>query len=261
MGPPSTRFYNALHEQAIRHSVLAMLVFSLVALLSNLCLPHLVATPSWKRKGFEYLKSDDSCMTTEKLTLSRHLSSLPIRFLHKDSFTLPQAWMCSHILTSICLLGATFGNNFMSSVLFISLLGISWTLTQWAPFAIISAEISKDSPSYFNDRISPTQQSYSMGDELTGGMKTGVGLELEQEQTQEFKCELGGRYNETGAGTILGVHNIAIAVPQMISAGISSLIFLGARWIHIGETDALAWVLRFGVLAGACAAYSAWGMK
>lgn len=51
--------------------------------------------------------------------------------------------------------------------------------------------------------------------------------------------------------------NVAIATPQMFSAVVTALIFWGCRQLNIGETDAMRWVLRVGILAACCAAWTA----
>lgn len=59
----------------------------------------------------------------------------------------------------------------------------------------------------------------------------------------------------------MGVHNIAIAMPQMLSAVLNSAIFWGCRQLGVSDTEAMAWVLRVGVLAGIGAAVAARGIK
>jgi solute carrier family 45 protein 1/2/4 len=72
--------------------------------------------------------------------------------------------------------------------------GIPWAMTLWAPFAIISAEISK------RDALRRQQQSarevIDPGDD-----------------------------NGDQAGVILGIHNVSIAAPQVIATLGSSFIF------------------------------------
>ncbi|TVY27464.1 General alpha-glucoside permease [Lachnellula hyalina] len=224
MGPPSTRFYNALKEQSIRHAVLAMLVFSIVALGVNLCLPYLITNTE---------PSSPLELEWEKTTgVADAISGSPgvgeRRILR--GLTLPRAWMISHIITALGLFGATIGNSFMASVSFISLLGISWTLTQWAPFALISAEIASSSDPILSDiEECPSDQS--------GASKT---------------VDLRPR-----AGVTMAIHNVAIATPQMLSAVVTALIFWICGQFGVGETDAMRWVLRVGILAACCAAWTA----
>ena len=58
------------------------------------------------------------------------------------------------------------------------------------------------------------------------------------------------------AGVVLGIHNVAIAAPQVIATLVSSVIFKFLQKPR-GSTDddSVAWVLRFGGLAALVAAY------
>ncbi|TVY18720.1 General alpha-glucoside permease [Lachnellula arida] len=222
MGPTSTRFYNALKEQSIRHAVLAMLVFSIVALGVNLCLPYLITNTSSPLE----LEWEKTAGVADAISRSPGVGKRKI----PRGLTLPRAWMISHIITALALFGATIGNSFMTSVSFISLLGISWTLTQWAPFALISAEIASSSDSISSDiEECPSDQS--------GASKI---------------VDLRPR-----AGVTMAIHNVAIATPQMFSAVVTALIFWICGQLGVGETDATRWVLRVGILAACCAAWTA----
>ena len=100
----------------------------------------------------------------------------------------------------------------------VSIIGLSWALTLWAPFALISAEISKRD---------------------TAARKQGAGAAKEDQ-----------------AGVILGLHNVAIACPQIIATLVSSAIFKIAQKPRGSAGDnSVAWVLRFGGIAALIAAY------
>ena len=139
----------------------------------------------------------------------------------------------------------------MSSVVFVALLGISWALTQWAPFAIITAEIAKSTNITRPDKIELSL--YSSSSSATA-----------QDEEMQHLTEPDTFQKPTirsRAGTTMGVHNIAIAMPQMLSAGLNSAIFWGCRQLGVSDTEAMAWVLRVGVLAGIGAAVAARGIK
>ncbi|PVH88787.1 hypothetical protein DL98DRAFT_565662 [Cadophora sp. DSE1049] len=230
-GSASTIYFEAVGVQSTQHAIMAMLLYSIVAFMANLLLPHLITAPrpktSWQGKAV-----------------------LPGARL--SWFTLPRAWMCSHILTSICLFGATLGDCFMSSVVFVSLLGISWALTQWAPFAIITSEIAQSSSTAHSNKIElslypSSSSSQTDQDEETQHL---TGTDTFKSPTIRFR-----------AGTTMGVHNIAIAMPQMLSAVLSSAIYWGCRELGVPDTEAMAWVLRVGVLAGLGAAVAARGIR
>lgn len=61
---------------------------------------------------------------------------------------------------------------------------------------------------------------------------------------------------EDQAGVILGLHNVAIASPQIIATLVSSAIFRAAQKPRGTAGDnSVAWVLRFGGCAALVAAY------
>lgn len=99
-----------------------------------------------------------------------------------------------------------------------ALLGIPWALTQWAPFALISSEIAKGS---------------------LGHPGTTSSDEIDEDEDEYERVE-------EQAGTILGLLNMAIAVPQIVAAvGSSALFWLLGRWGIVGG-EAVGWVLRMG---------------
>ncbi|KAJ5770663.1 MFS general substrate transporter [Penicillium nucicola] len=231
MGPPSNHFYNALHEESIRHGTLALVLFSCVALITNFTLPYLI--------------HDNPGDRTRDVT---DIGNVWGRI--KRNLTLPRAWMVSHVLSSISLFGLTVGEDFISSVVFVAILGISWGLTQWAPFAIIGAEIAKESipnPLYRDHSTRVPEAASSSGSFTTND-------EIDAEK-QQFSSNHSPGPARSMAATTMGVHNIAISLPQICSAIISSLIFAISTSLNLGPTVTLAWVLRCGVVAAACAAY------
>ena len=251
MGPPSTRFYNALHRHSIRHGVLAMLLFALVALLANILLPYLIpATPQRPNKplaNFQskpILKNATGPANASKLppaARTRKRSLLPL--------TLPRAWSYAHIFMALCLLGTTACDSFIAAASFVGLLGIPWTLTQWAPSAILGAEIAGTPPfSPPSPRLSPSPSNPSP----TVDPEKDLDDVDDAEQTEN---------QSNTAGTIMRVHNIAIALPQIISAILSSAIFALFRALGLGDTEAVAWVLRVGVVAALGAGFVAAGIE
>ena len=104
--------------------------------------------------------------------------------------------------------------------------GLPWALSLWAPFALISAEIS----------------------------------------TRDSEARRGGWNSENKpedqAGVILGLHNVAVAAPQIVSTLVSSAIFKLAQKQRGEPYDtSVGWVLRFGGLAALVAAVFTWRIR
>lgn len=68
------------------------------------------------------------------------------KFLEKiriPGFTLRRAWFLAQLLFALCMFSTFFIKTPLQGTIMVALVGVSWSLTLWAPFALISAEISK----------------------------------------------------------------------------------------------------------------------
>lgn len=101
-------------------------------------------------------------------------------------------------------------------IVLIALAGIPWAVTQWVPFAIVGYEIS------------------SLG--LTG---------VRDEDNSD----------ESDSGAIMGVHNMAISLPQVLSGLVSSLTYKIAE--TGGSEVPTAWVLASSGIAAFVASFLA----
>jgi solute carrier family 45 protein 1/2/4 len=107
-----------------------------------------------------------------------------------------------------------FITRMTSAMATIAISGISWSLNLWVPLAIISREIA----------------------ELRA---------IHKEEVEDLQY-----VGETG--TLMSIYNIAISAPQILAAGLCSIIF----WVLDGsETyDSLGFVLRLGGISSLLAA-------
>ena len=138
--------------------------------------------------------------------LTRLLPPLPS--LTIPGLTLRCAWLLSHLLFTTLTILTFLPTTTTTATILVALTGIPWAMTNWAPFALIAAEIRKRDD------------------------------------------------NQAGAGMVLGIHNIAIAAPQVIATLVSSAIFHALQRPRGSMGDeSVAWVLRFG---GLCAGVAAW---
>ena len=106
--PPSNRREeNLLWDNATRLASFALLLESVVALIANLVLPLLLR------------------------------GRLAIRGL-----TLRRIWLASHLLFALLMWSTLFISSVEGAVAMVSVAGISWALTLWAPFALIAHSVS-----------------------------------------------------------------------------------------------------------------------
>jgi len=243
---------NDIYEHATRIGTFALLIFALTTFTSSVFLPFIIA-PTYKPPA-PTAPTPLTPTTPASMSASGHLSSSngggyfnlkPHRqrktrwerwlalfsHLQIESLTLRRAWLLSHLLFAACMWATFLVRSTVLATALVGLVGLPWALTSWAPFALISAEISKrDAIRRGLIRAPPTRD----GALLAAG---------EDEAADQ-------------AGVVLGIHNVAIAAPQVIATLVSSAIFRALQKPRGTPGDeSVAWVLRFG---GCCAVVAAW---
>lgn len=109
------------------------------------------------------------------------------------------------------------------------IIGIPWEITSWAPWAFIATEIGQQD----------SDQSVS-----------------QPSRHDEESIEGGGSGIAGQAGIVLGLHNVFISLPQIVSSLFSSAVFevlqkpRGEPW-----DESVAWVMRFGGCVALVAGY------
>lgn len=271
-------------EDATRVGTFALLIFAITSFAANMLLP-LVVVPTYREDvptGRTTRANSDlnsprsrrrsSSPPTSPLSQSSPLLSpedKPAGISEKPTFlsklqipglTLRRTWLISHILFAFCMFSTFFISTPQGGTVVIALVGISWALTLWAPFALISAEVAKRDAEYLHRKrqkwqrvgSTPSLANTSSHDIEHGSVSgTTIGnredmLRGEEEETKDEEIDQ--------AGVILGIHNVAVSFPQIIATLISSAIFqaLQRRRGEAGD-DSVGWVLRFG----GCAALGA----
>ncbi|MCJ1383585.1 hypothetical protein MMC17_006699 [Xylographa soralifera] len=241
-------------ENATRIGTFALLVFAITSFSSNMLLP-LIIVPTYRPPQpppslahHEHIRPSSPRTPRTPITpggmstsmssffppvpsdeshsrLSRLLSAFQIPWL-----TLRRAWLLSHLLFAACMFSTFFITTATAATVLVGVIGLAWALTVWAPFALISAEISKR-------------------DAARRARNAGRG-------NSEELDSLADEESEDQAGVILGLHNVSIAAPQIIATLVSSAIFkLAQRERGVAGDDSVGWVLRFGGLAALIAAY------
>lgn len=156
-----------LYEKATRVGTFALLVYAITSLATNVILPFFIA-PSYDT-------------STTRLSI--------------PGFTLRRAWMLSQLLFAACMFSTSVVRSISTATVLIGIIGISWALSLWAPFAIISAEVSKRDLLY------------------------------RKADVNQFNTNTSAEQSQDQAGVILGIHNMSIAAPQIIATVGSSIIF------------------------------------
>ena len=235
-------------EEATRIGTFAFLVYAIVSFSANILLPFFIV-PSYQAPE-PTIKTPSTAHQHTPGTPSNHMSTYfppaphPSASLHARLsrllnlvqikwLTLRRAWLLSQIFFALCMFTTFFIRTPTQATILTAFVGIPWALSLWAPFALISAEISK--------RDTEARQQGIRNHALNNGEGAVVGRQEDQ------------------AGVILGLHNVAVSAPQIVATLVSSLIFkLAQKPRGAPYDDSVGWVLRFGGVAALVAAFFTW---
>lgn len=234
-------------EDATRVGTFALLIFAITTFAASVFLPLIIpptfqppapptvtpltpTTPgSMTASGYFSLKA----ASKPRRSLSVRAAAL-LAHLQIQSLTLRRAWLLSHLMFAVCMWLTFIVRSTVLGTVLVALVGVPWALTNWAPFALISSEISKRD-AIRRGLLRPSTREAAL---VAAG---------EDEASAESADQ---------AGVVLGIHNVAIAAPQVIATLVSSVIFRALQKPRGAPGDeSVAWVLRFG---GCCAIIAAW---
>lgn len=123
-----------LYEKATRVGTFALLMYAITSLTVNVLLP-LFITPTYDIPSSTASVQSSKSYTTR---FTRFIDNLAI-----PGLTLRRAWLISHLIFAACMFSTLFVRTIVGATILIAMVGVSWAMTLWAPFAIISAEVSK----------------------------------------------------------------------------------------------------------------------
>lgn len=209
-------------EKATRIGTFALLIYAIISFVANITLPVFVVPD--KHPASEHPPRSQGWLLR----------------LQIPGFTLRRAWLLSHVLFAGCMFSTFFVHSYQAGSVAIGLVGITWAVALWAPFALISAEVSRIDGEC---RRPTSHEGYH------------IPTDQDREEGREDRHRE-GHENLAQAGIVLGLHNVAISAPQIISSLICSAIFKAAQKPRgVPGDDSVGWVLRFG---GCAAIGAAW---
>jgi len=277
-------------EKATQAGDFAMLIYSIVAIVAGTLLPYLASrdhrllaqsNPDEEDEGDVELARIREMVRQWKLEAAR--KGKPLK-LPRMPFMLRNIWTAAMLLFAAVMASTFFIHTVAQASVAISLLGICWAVAVWVPFAIIMEFLKEMDQSAVKpasaESIARTNalEAAASGSTSTSRpfqrvastpsqmWKQGAPTERSKLlRRHSYKGEsLVNEMNPTGApaagGTVLGIHNLAVVMPQFLIALISSAIFKLVDSTANEDPDApnnvyygkngVAWVLRFG---GLCA--------
>jgi len=259
---------------ATRTGERAMLLYSIVAVISGIILPHL-ANRDRRLMAHHGDEDEDAELTRIRTTVRQWKveaarKGKPLR-LPVMPFLLRNIWTGALLLFTVLTMSTFFITTVVQATIFIALIGICWSVAMWAPFAIIM-ELLKDlsNPSAAANARPSHTRTLSVP---VAGRRRGSDVRPDERQPllrrRSYDAfEANGEEDvppaaRVAGGTILGVHNLAIVAPQLIVALATSLIFKIVDGDASADPDnentylgkhGVAWVLRFG---GVCTLFGA----
>lgn len=283
---PSDREIDNAWEDATRVGTFALLIYAIISFVANITLPIFVV-PTYKPvltpDGDNQAENDpeaEPCLTVERQSSSdiqaRLVSEPHTEFsgdkdrsftkretwlskLQIPGLTLRRTWLLSQILFALCMFSTFVISSVTAASVVVGLIGISWALTLWAPFALISAEVATLEEKRRARRHRSEMATYNEQNqepEFDGPGRDANGEDLETGSARSSPKANDEEENLAQAGIVLGLHNVAVSAPQVLSSLICSAIFKIFQKPR-GEPydDSVGWVLRFGGCAALVAAY------
>lgn len=207
---------DTLYEKATRVGTFALLIFAITSLATNVFLPFFIA-PTYDNVPVSEAPGEGSAVTIRDYGEKKSWTDCLII----PGLTLRRAWMASQLLFTVSMLCTVLVRTVTAATILIGLVGITWALTLWAPFAIISAEISRR-----DALIRQRKQASSLRQAETYGASSSTNTPMLDGYSSDQDHKLDELEDESDqAGVILGIHNMAIAAPQIIATLGSSVIF------------------------------------
>ncbi|KAK7717561.1 hypothetical protein SLS64_003055 [Diaporthe eres] len=202
-----------LYEKATRVGTFALLIFSITSLLTNVFLPFFIA-PTYDSQPIGEAPGEGPVISFRDHGQEKSWTDR----LVIPGLTLRRAWLLSQLLFMGSMLCAVLVRTVPAATVLVGLVGITWALTLWAPWAIISAEISRR-----DALLRQKRRAFSPPEGAGSSSNAAPGFDG---YTSDQDHKLDGSEDEADqAGVILGIHNMAIAAPQIIATVGSSLIF------------------------------------
>lgn len=200
-----------LYEAGTQVGTFALLVFSIIGLATNVFLPFFIE-PTYD--GAPIAAGEGAGESSNSLKDYDEEEKSWLDYLVIPGLTLRRAWMFGQILFCGCMLSTVFVRTVTAATALIGLVGITWALTLWAPWAIISAEISR------RDEVRRAERQRTLSPDR-GAVASLDGYSSDENRDRD----LGDDEDADQAGVILGIHNMAIAAPQILATVGSSIIF------------------------------------
>ena len=205
------------------------------------------------------------------------------------------AWQLSHIIFAASMVFAPFVRSLQMATVLVSICGIPWAVTCWAPFAFMGIEINRlTAPNTILANGSSYRRISNAADDFSSPAPSPTFLRLnhldrDMDDNNDGSSSSSSQDSSTGetAGIYLGILNLFTTLPQFVGTFISMIVFHilepGVHpELHKGEDgsviegpqegdstmkkaaegpNGIAVCLFIGAFCAGGAAYATWSMK
>ncbi|EFX03828.1 sucrose transport protein [Grosmannia clavigera kw1407] len=219
--PDTNKFSNRyLVEEGTRMGSLGLLLFSVTALVTGSILPMVLLREQESHKACSGLRREED----EEQPLQKSMRDPDAR--------IQRIWMWALVLYVTCILSNIIVTSLWGTYALVGFCGISWAVTIWAPFSLISMAI----------RDNDTEEE----EEEAG----------KEDSADSLHVCVENKPIERRPGIAMALHNTANSAPQIVAVVISSIVFrVCSDNDHFdGKDGGIAWSLRITAFSAVVAA-------
>ncbi|KAL8368239.1 hypothetical protein RB599_003923 [Gaeumannomyces hyphopodioides] len=173
-----------------------------------------------------------------------------------EAVLLSRVWLGSQLLFSVCMVCFVLASTHLFALALMALVGCPWAVTVWVPFALIGMDLKSEANEH---SCWAAGSDVNRGLERHGLLEDENGAEIGYNSSSEDDEDAvpsgarahGGDTSRDRGGAVFGLHNIAMAAPQIL--GIAACSFVFGMFVPLDEANSGP-VFAIGVVSGILAA-------
>ncbi|KAL8313506.1 hypothetical protein RB593_007612 [Gaeumannomyces tritici] len=173
-----------------------------------------------------------------------------------EAVLLSRVWLGSQLLFSVCMVCFVLASTHLFALALMALVGCPWAVTVWVPFALIGMDLKSEANEH---SCWAAGSDVNRGLERHGLLEDENGAEIGYNSSSEDDEDAvpsgarahGGDTSRDRGGAGFGLHNIAMAAPQIL--GIAACSFVFGMLVPLDEANSGP-VFAIGVVSGILAA-------
>ncbi|KAJ2661613.1 hypothetical protein IWW48_002322 [Coemansia sp. RSA 1200] len=293
----------AISDEATRAGSLAMFIHAASALIFSIVLPAFTysaaAVASASSSSPRHYSSTMSNSPSPLLLVFRNISNIWHRIQKKVSISLTTIWIISLCVFAVPLFSTAVISTTNSAMVLMGISGFSWAVGIWVPFSLLgeiisstsgqSADSGHNGGNRGNDDYTQvasidtdvgdipleTIEQGNNGDDVhfrrsrSGSRGSNISGTTNDEDIIGRELETQEPSKSMSAGTVLGLHNVFVVIPQFLTTLASSLIFALFEYMDRSHPKTeggqhakeIGIVLCLGGVSATIGAYHAWKLS